>query len=108
MPALGFIPHEFTRMLRWSSEALSHISSRSLTSLAEEHLHDLRVSQGGKVTRDLLVAGDLAEDPPHDLPLKDNRRRKRRQVLPRRGSARWREKPPGLLPERVFGSAGAF
>lgn len=95
-------------MLRWSSEVLSHISSRSLTSLAEEHLHDLWVSQGGKVTQDLLVAGDLAENPPHDLPLMDNGRRKRRQMLPCRGNARWHEKLSCLLPERVFGSAGAF
>lgn len=44
-------------------------SSSGFTPLAEKYLHHLGVSQGGEVAQVLLIAGDLPEDSPHDLPL---------------------------------------
>lgn len=43
-------------------------SGCSFTPLAEQHLHHLGVSQGGKVAQVLLIAGNLPQDSPHDLP----------------------------------------
>lgn len=91
-----------------SSNILLHLSGCTFTSLVIKHLHNLWVSQGGKVTQVLLVAGHLSENSPHDLPFMDNRRRKWQQLLPCRGSACWLERLLCLLPERVFGSPGAF
>jgi len=43
-------------------------SGCSFTSLAEQLLHHLWVGEGRKVAQVLLVAGDMPEDSPHDLP----------------------------------------
>lgn len=81
IPTLEFIPHEeeFSNkcLLLWSSSnILPHISGCTFTSLAKKHLHNLWVSQSGKITQVLVVAGHLSENSPHDLPFMDNRRRK--------------------------------
>lgn len=44
-------------------------SSGGFTPLAEKYLYHLGVGEGGEVAQVLLVAGDLPEDSPHDLPL---------------------------------------
>lgn len=49
-------------------------SSSGFTPLAEKYLYHLGVCEGGEVAQVLLVAGDLPEDSPHDLPLNGVRR----------------------------------
>lgn len=83
-----------------------HLRCR-LTSLTEQHLHDLGVSQGRKVTQVFFIAGDLSQNSTHDLTCRT------REKLEFRSESRdvgrnWKCKNKIPVPERVLGSPGAF
>lgn len=98
------LPH--TRWHIEASKGMEHLRCR-LTSLAEQHLHDLGVSQGRKVTQVFFIAGDLSQNSSHDLTCRMG------EKIEFRSESRdaWRNrkcKSKIPVPERVLGSPGAF
>ncbi len=85
---------------------VAHLRCR-LTSLAEQHLHDLGVSEGRKVTQVFFIAGDLSQNSSHDLTCRTGEKLEFRSES-RDAWRNWKCKNKIPVPERVLGSPGAF
>lgn len=86
---------------------LLHLRCR-LTSLAEQHLHDLGIGQGRKVTQVFFIAGDLSQNSTHDLTCRTREKLEFRSESRDEAWRNWKCKNKIPVPERVLGSPGAF